>query len=91
MIPEPPEAKFAPVRNCFWLLFSLNIVERYGGEAGKPTISAAQKSIKFKISNDTYIDIYIYIHIINNLIVNLKINVHMSKFCRFCKTEIIVF
>ena len=48
MIPEPPEAKFTPVRNWLWLFSKWNTVERYDGDAGNPTFSAAQKSIKYQ-------------------------------------------
>jgi hypothetical protein len=45
----PPEAKLTPVRNdTLFLLDSFNR-ERYGGEVGKPTFSAAQCSIHFTL------------------------------------------
>jgi hypothetical protein len=44
-IPAPPEAKLTPVRNDPLFLLDLDTKDRYGGEVGRPTFSAAQKKI----------------------------------------------
>lgn len=42
MIVDAPDAKLTPVRNWDW--FFLRTRDRYGGEVGKPTLSAVQNS-----------------------------------------------
>lgn len=46
-IPAPPDAKLTPLRKFSLLL--LDIIDKYGGEVGKPTFSAAQKFYSFQI------------------------------------------
>lgn len=45
-IAAPPEAKLTPAKNNV-ALFLLDLNDRYGGEAGNPTFSAAQLTFKY--------------------------------------------
>lgn len=42
-IPAPPEAKLTPASKDPFFLVDLDTSDRYGGEVGNPTFSAAHK------------------------------------------------
>lgn len=44
--PAPPEAKLTPVRNA-WDPLEMKGMERYGGEVGRPSFSAAVNKLWF--------------------------------------------
>lgn len=83
-IPAPPEAKLTPVLNGVVLIIFLNLDmrDKYGGEVGNPTFSAAQYFIyyiKFIISHKilylhTIFFLIFFISLFDNTRLNLRLN-----------------